>query len=82
MGPGFIVCTFFAAVLVLLPLPWLWRTRNYPAIILIAWLSTTNLIYWIDAIVWAHSVKIVGAVYCDICALKSTLTFCLILTAN
>jgi pheromone a factor receptor len=55
-----------AAFLILVPLPYQWRTRNFGMISLIAWLFVVNLIYGINAIIWADNVDIVAVPWCDI----------------
>jgi len=57
---------FIALGLVLVTLPHHWRVRNLATLSIIAWLSAYNLIYGIDAIIWAGNVDIVAPVWCDI----------------
>ncbi|KAF8963266.1 GPCR fungal pheromone mating factor [Flammula alnicola] len=57
---------FIAAALVLVPLPWHWRARNVPTLSIIAWLFVSNVVYGINAIIWANNVNIVVPVWCDI----------------
>lgn len=52
--------------LVLVTIPHHWRVRNLATLSIIAWLSAYNLIYGIDAIIWAGNVDIVAPVWCDI----------------
>ncbi|KAF8239216.1 STE3-domain-containing protein [Tricholoma matsutake] len=56
----------FAALLVLVPLPWHWRARNVPTLSMIAWLFVSNVIFAVNSIVWADSVDLVVPVWCDI----------------
>jgi pheromone a factor receptor len=57
---------FLAAALVLVPLPWHWRARNVATLSLIAWLFVLNLIYGVNASIWAGNFKILVPVWCDI----------------
>nr|BDD37067.1 pheromone receptor [Rhizopogon roseolus] len=57
---------FIAAVLVLIPLPWHWRARNIGTLAIIAWLFIVNMIYGINAILWAGNVDNPAPVWCDI----------------
>lgn len=60
------VGAFIAAGLVLVPLPWHWRARNIAMLSTILWLFTLNVIYAIDAIIWAGNVADSAPVWCDI----------------
>ncbi|KAI6030039.1 Rcb2.42 [Pisolithus marmoratus] len=60
------VGAFIAAGLVLVPLPWHWRARNVAMLSTIAWLFVLNIIYAIDAIIWAGNVTDSAPVWCDI----------------
>lgn len=64
--PGMPACALIAAILVLVPLPYHLRVRNFGIISIIAWISAVNLIYGVDAIIWADSVEIVAEVWCEI----------------
>ncbi|KAJ7768128.1 putative fungal pheromone GPCR, STE3-type [Mycena maculata] len=57
---------FIASFIVLIPLPWHWRARNVPTLSLIAWLFISNMIYAIDAVIWAGNIDVVAEVWCDI----------------
>jgi hypothetical protein len=57
---------FLAAVLVLIPLPWHWRARNIGTLAIIGWLFIVNMIYGINAIIWAGNVDNPAPVWCDI----------------
>ena len=59
---------FVAAFLVLIPLPWHWRSGNVATLAMVAWLFVINVIYGVDAIIWSHNVKITALVWCDISA--------------
>ncbi|KAI6111893.1 Rcb2.42 [Pisolithus thermaeus] len=60
------VGAFIAAGLVLVPLPWHWRARNVAMLSTIVWLFVANIIYAIDAIIWAGNVEDSVPVWCDI----------------
>ncbi|KAF9477438.1 fungal pheromone STE3G-protein-coupled receptor [Pholiota conissans] len=60
------IASFIAAAIVLVPLPWHWRARNVPTLSIIAWLFLSNVIYGVNAIIWANNVRIVVPVWCDI----------------
>ncbi|KAF6745594.1 pheromone receptor [Ephemerocybe angulata] len=66
LHPEFAPVAFLAAFTLLLPLPWHWRARNVATLSIIAWLFVSNMIYAIDAVVWADNVRDVGRVWCDI----------------
>lgn len=57
---------FVAAFLVLIPLPWHWRSGNVATLAMVAWLFVINVIYGIDAIIWSRNIKITALVWCDI----------------
>lgn len=59
---------FFAALLVLVPLPWHWRARNVATLAMVAWLFISNIVYGVDAVIWHNSVRITAVVWCDISA--------------
>ena len=54
--PELPVVAFLAAFLVLVPLPLHWRARNIATLALIFWLFITDVIYGVNAIVWAGNV--------------------------
>ncbi|KAI5992351.1 Rcb2.42 [Pisolithus orientalis] len=60
------VGAFIAAGLVLVPLPWHWRARNVAMLSTIVWLLVSNIIYAVDAIIWAGNVADSAPVWCDI----------------
>ncbi|KAJ7182461.1 pheromone A receptor-domain-containing protein [Mycena crocata] len=66
MHPEFAPIAFIAAFSLLLPLPWHWRASNVATLAIMFWLFVANVIYAIDAVVWADSVDIVATVWCDI----------------
>ncbi|KAJ7643058.1 GPCR fungal pheromone mating factor, partial [Mycena polygramma] len=66
MHPEFAPVAIIAALSLFLPLPWHWRARNVATLSIIAWLFVTNIIFAVDALVWADSINIVGLVWCDI----------------
>ncbi|THG94556.1 hypothetical protein EW026_g6937 [Hermanssonia centrifuga] len=57
---------FVAAILVLIPLGSHWRARNVATLSMITWLFLINMIYGINALVWAGNVDIKTPVWCDI----------------
>ncbi|KAF9468421.1 GPCR fungal pheromone mating factor [Collybia nuda] len=66
MYPEFAPIALIAAASVLIVLPWHWRAGNVATLSLVFWLFITNLIYGVDAIVWADNVEIIIPVWCDI----------------
>ncbi|PFH48841.1 hypothetical protein AMATHDRAFT_179768 [Amanita thiersii Skay4041] len=57
---------FLTAVLVIIPLPWHWRDRNVATVALILWLFVVDVIYGVNAVVWAGNVQDPAPVWCDI----------------
>jgi hypothetical protein len=57
---------FGAALLVLLPSPLLWRTRNIPLLSSASWLFSLNVIYGVNILIWRDHARLVATVYCDI----------------
>ncbi len=66
MHREFAPVTFLAALSLVLPLPWHWRVGNVATLSIICWLFIMNVIYGVDALVWANNVDIVVPVWCDI----------------
>ncbi len=66
MHPELPYIAFLAAALVLVPLPWHWRAGNVATLSMIFWLFLVDVIYGVDAVVWANNVEIVVPVWCDI----------------
>ncbi|KAF8960683.1 pheromone A receptor-domain-containing protein [Flammula alnicola] len=64
--PELPVFAFVSAVLVLIPLIWHWRSRNVAILAMIFWLSIVDIIYGVNAIVWAGNVGNPIPVWCDI----------------
>lgn len=64
--PEFAPIAFVAAFSVLLALPWHWRAGNIATLSIVGWLFATNIIYAINAAIWARNVKMVGLVWCDV----------------
>jgi len=64
--PELPVIAFLAAFLVLIPLPLHWRARNIATLALIFWLFITDVIYGVNAIVWAGNVGDHIPIWCDI----------------
>ncbi|KAF8174227.1 GPCR fungal pheromone mating factor, partial [Pholiota molesta] len=55
-----------SAILALIPAIWHWRSRNVAILALIFWLSLSNLISFVNTIVWAGNVRNPIPVWCDI----------------
>ncbi|KAK0219354.1 putative pheromone receptor [Armillaria nabsnona] len=66
MHREFAPVAFLAALSLVLPLPWHWRVGNVATLSIICWLFIMNVIYGVDALVWANNVDIVVPVWCDI----------------
>ncbi|CAE7191323.1 unnamed protein product [Rhizoctonia solani] len=66
MRPELAVVSFICTVLVLIPLPWHWRSRNIPTLSFIFWLTVVNIPRGINAIIWAGNTKDHAPVWCDI----------------
>lgn len=66
MHPEFPPVAFLAALSLLLTLPWHWRAQNVATLSIIAWLFILNVVYGVDAMIWANNVNIVIPVWCDI----------------
>ncbi|KAJ3505020.1 hypothetical protein NLJ89_g7634 [Agrocybe chaxingu] len=66
MHPEFAPVAFIAAFSLIFPLPWHWRAGNVATLSIIGWLFVINMIYAVDAVIWANSVDIVVPVWCDI----------------
>ncbi|KAI0033050.1 GPCR fungal pheromone mating factor [Vararia minispora EC-137] len=60
------VLSLFAAILVIIPIPWHWRARNIPTLALMGWLFSVNVIYAVNTIVWNGTVENKIPVWCDI----------------
>lgn len=54
---AFIVVSFFSMVLILLPIGPHLKARNIGTLAFVGWCFTANLIYFINAIVWYHSIR-------------------------
>ncbi|KAF5309259.1 hypothetical protein D9619_012751 [Psilocybe cf. subviscida] len=55
-----------SALSLLLPLPWHWRNGNVATLSTAAWLFVINIIYGVNAVVWANDVITRVPVWCDI----------------
>ena len=64
--PEFPVGAFLAAILVLIPLPAHWRSRNVATMSIIAWLFVMDIVYGVNTIVWDGNVFKRLLVWCDI----------------
>ncbi|VDB95388.1 unnamed protein product [Peniophora sp. CBMAI 1063] len=62
----FPIVTFFNAVLLLDPIPFHYKSGNVAMLSMTIWLLLVNLVYGIDAILWAGTVLIKDKVWCDI----------------
>ncbi|KAF9221766.1 STE3-domain-containing protein [Gyrodon lividus] len=60
------VISYISAGLVVIPLIWYLRARNIAAVAIGMWLSITNIIYAVDALIWAENSDIKALVWCDI----------------
>jgi hypothetical protein len=65
--PEFTIAAALAIVVLLIPLPVYWRGRNVALLILILTTIIQNLFQFVNTIVWAHSVRDVAPVWCDLC---------------
>lgn len=59
--------SFVFAALVLVPLAWYFRAPNIAAMAIGIWLSVTNSIYAVDALIWASNDNTWAPIWCDIC---------------
>ncbi|KAF8981163.1 GPCR fungal pheromone mating factor [Cyathus striatus] len=66
LHPELPIFAFLAATLVLVPLLWHWRAGNVAIVSMIAWLFAVDVIYGVNAIVWADNVVDHAPVWCDI----------------
>jgi pheromone a factor receptor len=66
MHPEFGPIALISALSLLLPLPWHWRAGNVATLSIIGWLFVSNIIYAVDALMWADNIDIVIPVWCDI----------------
>ncbi|KAL4079273.1 GPCR fungal pheromone mating factor [Scleroderma citrinum] len=64
-----LVLSFVFAALVLVPLVWYFRAANIAALAIGLWLSLTNIIYAVDALIWAGDDNIKASIWCDISTL-------------
>ncbi|KAI9057578.1 B mating type pheromone receptor [Trametes sanguinea] len=64
--PEFPVGAFLAAVLVLIPLPAHWRSRNIATVSIIIWLFVLDVVYGVNTIVWDSNIRKHLFVWCDI----------------
>ncbi|KIJ05504.1 hypothetical protein PAXINDRAFT_93390 [Paxillus involutus ATCC 200175] len=60
------VLSLISAGLVLIPLVWYLRARNIAAVAIGVWLSVANIIYTVDALIWAGDSDFKAPVWCDI----------------
>ena len=69
--PQFAVASAIAIVVLLIPLPAHWRGQNVALLVLILCIIIQNLFQLVNTIVWAHSVRDVAPVWCDLCPFLS-----------
>lgn len=74
--PELPVVAFLTAFLVVIPLPWHWRARNVATVALMLWLFVVDIIYGVNAIIWAGNVNNPIPVWCDIGMPWSSLCLC------
>lgn len=60
------VVSFLAVILVLIPLPWHYRTKNIATLSLAFWLIQGNLWAGINAVIWKDNVVVRAKPYCNI----------------
>ncbi|CAE6413470.1 unnamed protein product [Rhizoctonia solani] len=60
------IVLFICTLLVLSPLPWHWRVRNIPTLLLIFWLAVINLMCGINGIMWGGRTTNFALVWCNI----------------
>ena len=65
--PQFAVASAIAIFVLLIPLPAHWRGRNVALLVLILCVIIQNLFQLVNTIVWAHNVRDVAPVWCDLC---------------
>jgi Pheromone A receptor len=53
-------------ILVSIPFPWHWKSRNSATCLYILWVSSSNLVYFIDSVLWNGNVVDRSSVWCDI----------------
>lgn len=64
--PELPIFAFLTAFLVLIPLPWHLRARNVATIGIMLWLSVVDIIYGVNALIWAGNVRNPVPIWCDI----------------
>lgn len=62
-----VAINLIAFVLVLIPLPWLFRRWNVGVWMYALWVSIACLMRGVNVLVWRDNVRIVSPVWCDIC---------------
>lgn len=73
MHPEIAPVSIIAALSLLLPLPWHWRSRNVATLSIIVWLFLINIVYAVDALLWGNSLRIMIPVWCDISKSRCTI---------
>lgn len=56
-----------AIICLLLPAAWHIRSKNSGTLLYLTWSLTGNLIYFVNAIVWAENIDNPAPIWCDIC---------------
>jgi hypothetical protein len=56
---------FAAALLILAPTPWHWKTRNIATLSMIAWIFMDNVLLGINSSIWAGHSRILAVGWCD-----------------
>jgi len=62
----FVLGCAFAIVCLLLPAAWHVRSKNSGTLLYLAWSLTGNLVYFVNAIVWAGNIENPAPIWCDI----------------
>jgi pheromone a factor receptor len=67
----FSVFAFLGFVIVCIPFPWHFQSRNTGTCMYMAWVAIGCLNQFVNSVVWAKNAINYAPVWCDICALKS-----------
>jgi pheromone a factor receptor len=60
------IFAFLAALLTLIPLPCQWRRGNVATVAIIAWAFVVDVVYGINATIWANNAFNAFPIWCDI----------------
>ncbi|KAK4689797.1 pheromone a factor receptor, partial [Tremellales sp. Uapishka_1] len=66
--PEFPFWSFVSIVIVLIPAPWHYRARNVATMSIIFWLTLSNLVLFVNTLIWADNYKNTSPIWCDISA--------------